>query len=213
MRVTGIIDLSHEVKDAMPVHPYDGVVELRRDRELLRDGYTNSRLSTGMHAGTHIDAPAHFLECAKNISDYELRHFMGRGCLLDVRGQQLIGYRPEYEDMVRPRDAVILLTGFGQFYGTAEYYLRFSDHPVVEAGLAEFFVRRGITMLGMDLPKPDNYPFPVHKLLLGHDIFIIENMTNLEALLTVPEFELAAFPLKIAAEGSPVRALALCYAD
>ena len=205
-----VVDLSHRITDGMPVHPFDGAVGLSRDKEIQRDGYTNSRLDTGMHAGTHVDAPAHFLACGRDIGEYDVDRFYGRGRLLDVRGQSSIVYNPEYEDMISIGDVVILFTGFGELYGKADYYLRFNDHPVVAIELAEFFVRKSIRMLGMDMPKPDNYPFPVHKLLLEHNIFILENLTNLESLLTASAFEIAAFPLKIAAEGSPVRAVAIC---
>ena len=67
---------------------------------------------------------------------------------------------------------------------------------------------KSLTVLGMDMPKPDNYPFEIHKLLLSRDIFIMENLTNLESLQNVPSFEVMAFPLNIRAEGSIVRAVA-----
>lgn len=203
-----IIDLTHVIVDQMPVHPYDGQVSLHRDRTLERDRFNNSRLTIGMHVGTHIDAPSHFLENSLHVSDYPLDSFIGEGCLLDVRGEDLLVFKSEYEERVHEGSIVLLLTGFGALYGTSDYYQRFADHPVVAPELAHFFVRKKIKMLGMDMPKPDNYPFDIHKLLLQNNIFIMENLTNLEGLLGVPQFEVIALPLKIQAEGSPVRAVA-----
>jgi kynurenine formamidase len=202
------LDLSHTIDDRMPVHPYDGEVSLFRDKTLEQDKYNNSRLTTGMHAGTHIDAPGHFLESSLYISDYPLERFMGDGCLLDVRGETVISFREEYEHIVGEGSIVLLLTGLGTLYRTPAYYQGFNDHPLVDVSLAEFFCRKRIKMLGLDTPKPDNYPFEIHRLLLSKGIFILENLTNLEALVGVPEFEVIAFPLKIRAEGSPVRAVA-----
>jgi kynurenine formamidase len=203
-----IIDLSHVIQDNMPVHPYDGSVNVHEDKILAKDKYNNSRLETGMHAGTHIDAPRHFLNSDMYISDYDLERFIGRGCLLDVRGENNITLKDEYYNIVNEDDIVLLFTGFSSIYGQTDYYERFNNHPIVDPELANFFVEKKIKMLGMDMPKPDNYPFEIHKLLLNNNIFIMENLTNLERLLDKTSFEVIAFPLKIKAEASIVRAVA-----
>ena len=203
-----IIDLSHVIRDNMPVHPYDAAVKLYEDKVLDKDKYNNSRLETGMHAGTHIDAPRHFLDHELFISDFQLERFAGNGCLLDVRGETIISLKDEYEEMVKENDIVLLLTGFSSSYGKEDYYKNFDNHPLVDTELADFFCRKKIKMLGMDMPKPDNYPFNIHKLLLGKNILILENLTNLESLVNIPSFEVFAFPLKIRAEASIVRAVA-----
>lgn len=203
-----IIDLSHVIQDDMPVHPYDGVVKVYEDKILDKDKYNNSRLETGMHAGTHIDAPRHFLNSEMYISDFALEQFAGCGCLLDVRGENIIYFKEEYYELVQEDDIVLLFTGFSSLYGEACYYERFNNHPTVDIKLADFFVKKKVKMLGMDMPKPDNYPFEIHKLLLNNNIFIMENLTNLEKLLNISSFEVLAFPLKIRAEASIVRAVA-----
>ena len=63
-------------------------------------------------------------------------------------------------------------------------------------------------MIGFDMPSPDRFPFESHKMLLKNEIFILENLCNIEKLLNAKEFKIAAFPLKIEAEGSLVRAVA-----
>ena len=55
-----------------------------------------------------------------------------------------------------------------------EYYI---NQPVIDEGLADFFVEKNIKMLGMDLPSPDNYPFEIHKKLFANNILIVENLT------------------------------------
>ena len=201
------IDLSHEITDNMPVHPYDYKVRLYEDKVLEKDKFTNSRLETGMHAGTHIDAPRHFLNRDSYISDFPLDQFAGNGCLLDVRGETTISLKPQYE-RIQQGDIVLLLTGFSTLYGHADYYENFDNHPIVDLEFANFLCEKKIKMLGMDTPKPDNYPFDIHKLLLSNDILIMENLTNLNQLKGISNFEVYAFPLKIRAEGSIVRAVA-----
>ncbi len=203
--MTKLIDLSREINDDMPVHPYDESVKLQQDKFLETDNYNNFRLETGLHAGTHIDTPLHLTDRETFINELPLDSFMGNGCLLDVRSENVIKYKQEYSEVVSRDDIVLLFTGHDQKYGTEEY---FTDHPVIEQELAEFFIEQEIKMLGMDLPSPDKYPFEIHKLLFANDILLIENLTNLAPLLSVNNFEIMAFPLKIKAEASLTRVVA-----
>ncbi|MDG5814149.1 hypothetical protein QA601_03600 [Chitinispirillales bacterium ANBcel5] len=65
-----------------------------------------------------------------------------------------------------------------------------------------------VKIIGIDIPSPDKFPFEEHIKLLDNNILILENLTNLEPLLKVSKFDLFAFPLKIHAEASLVRAVA-----
>ncbi|MTI49961.1 cyclase family protein [Sporosalibacterium faouarense] len=199
------IDLSHDIINNMPVHPYDDPVKLYQDKFLDKDKYNNFKLEIGMHAGTHIDTPMHLTNKITYINEIPLDNFMGNGCLLDVRGQNVITYKEKYADMVLENDVVILYTGWYEKFGAKEY---FSEHPVVNKELAEFFIQRKIKILGLDLPSPDQYPFDIHKMLFHNDILIIENLTNLSKLISAKKFEIMSFPLKIRSEASMVRVVA-----
>ena len=203
--MTKLIDLSHEIKDDMAVHPYDKSVDLYQDKFLKNDEYNNFRLEIGMHAGTHIDTPMHLTERETFINEISLDRFIGKGCLLDVRNENVIKYREKYSDIVNKNDIVLLFTNHDNKYGKEDY---FKNHPVIDKELAEFFIKKNIKMLGMDLPSPDKYPFKIHKMFFNNDIFIIENMTNLSQLLFVNNFEIIAFPLKIKAGASIIRVVA-----
>jgi len=63
-------------------------------------------------------------------------------------------------------------------------------------------------MIGIDWASPDLEPYPIHEILLNNNILILENLTNLDFLLSGPAFEIFAFPLKINADSSIVRAVA-----
>ncbi len=200
------IDLSRDIFNAMPVHPYDDKVRLYQDKFLDKDKYVNFKLEIGMHSGTHIDTPMHLTDRETYIHAIPLDRFTGRGVLLDVRGESIIKFKAEYSAMVKEDDIVLLFTGHGDKYGTEEYY---TGHPVVDGEMADFFAERKIKMLGMDLPSPDNYPFEIHKKLFAKDILIIENLTSLSELINVNNFEVIAFPLKIRAEASMARVAAI----
>ena len=59
------------------------------------------------------------------------------------------------------------------------------------------------------MPSPDNGEFKIHKKLFENDIFILENLTNLNKLLYSEEIQIFAQPLKIQGEASLVRAIAV----
>ncbi len=199
------IDLSYTIENGLPTHPYDDELKLYQNRFLDKHKYNDSRLETGMHVGTHIDAVSHLMDSNVLIKDYPIDKFIGNGCLLDVREQNIITMQEEYIDIVEENDIVLLYTGFDKQFGSKEY---FTNHPIVEKQLAQFFVNKRIKMVGIDLPSPDKYPFEIHKILFEKDILIIENMKNLGSLLNIDRFEIIALPLKIKAEASPVRVVA-----
>ena len=199
------IDLSHDIIDGMPIYPGDGPVKLYQEKFLEGDEYNSFRLEIGMHAGTHIDTPMHLTNSKITIDKIALDTFVGQGCLLDVRNEDIIKYKEEYLDKVSENDIVLLYTNYDYKYGTEEYYTK---HPVIAKELADFFIHKKIKMIGIDFPSPDRYPFEIHKKLFEHVILIIENLTNLWKLLYVDKFEVIAFPLKIKAEASMVRVVA-----
>ena len=55
------IDVSVPIADGMLHWPDDPGVSLRRVLDIDHDGVNVSELSLGVHTGTHIDAPMHFL--------------------------------------------------------------------------------------------------------------------------------------------------------
>ncbi|HNT30304.1 MAG TPA: cyclase family protein, partial [bacterium] len=110
------------------------------------------------------------------------------------------------ESVTLPTQAMLLLwTGYDSHFRLPDYY---AAHPVCTEAFAEALVDLGVQLLGMDTPSPDREPFAVHKLLLGHEILIVENLTNLESLVFAEHFELMALPMKFEAEGAFVRVIA-----
>lgn len=200
-----LIDLSHRIEHNMPVYPGDTKTNLYQERFLDTDKYNNHLLEINMHAGTHIDSPMHLTDSKKYISELPLNSFIAKGCILNVKNQAVIKYKDEYKELVKENSIVLLYTGFDEYYGTNEYY---ENHPCIDMELCEFLIGKKIKMLGMDTPSPDKFPFLIHKSLFKNNIYILENLTNLNLLLGVKNFEVIAFPLKINADSSITRAVA-----
>jgi kynurenine formamidase len=199
------IDLSHPFNSHMPIYPGDEALELQRIKSFENDGHTNFRFKTSLHTGTHIDGPMHMTTSRQFIGDISIERLIGTGCLLNVDGENNILRKVEYESILMPDTIVVIRTGFGEKYGSEEY---FAKHPTVSIELAQLFVKKRVKMICIDTPSPDSAPYPVHTLLLENRILIAENLINLEKLLDVQQFEIIALPLRILADSSPARIIA-----
>jgi len=200
-----LIDLSLRIENGMQIHPDDAEVRIMQDKFIKTDKYVNHILRAGMHSGTHIDTPMHGIESDTYVSEIPLSKFMGRGYIIDAKDQEVVTFKNEYFEEIKEDDIVLIYTGHIKKYGQSEYY---SNHPVIDDELAQFLVDKKVKMVGIDAPSIDKVPHELHKLLFKNDIFIIENLSNLDELLFVEDFEIMAFPLKILAEASMVRVVA-----
>lgn len=199
-----VIDLTYPTTALMPSCPDDKPTKLEQIKTLGVHGYNDYQLTTSMHVGTHIDGPAHMLESTLKISSFPACYFMGPGVLIDARNKTIDATLLEGK-IIKPDSIVFVFTGHGKKWGSGDYY---TNHPVVHQDFAQALIPYKINMLGLDLPSPDNAPYEIHKTLLKRNILIIENLANLELLIDVPEFTVAAFPLNIEADSCPARVVA-----
>ena len=199
------IDLTHTFDDRMPVYPGDPEAQLYPTADINSDGYNDFKIESGMHVGTHIDAPLHMLAEGRHISETDVNSFIAAGQLVDARNQN--PFSSELTDLkkIKPGDIVLVFTGFGPKFGHPNYYRKY---PEFSLEFAHRLVKAKISAVGMDTPSPDGPPFPVHKMLLAENILIIENLTNLDKLLGVSRFRVMAFPLKLKADSAPARVIA-----
>jgi len=197
------IDLTRTITSELPCWPND----LFKLEQIVHYGFViDNILHTAMHIGTHIDVAQHMIEGGKSLCQYPPEKFIGRGVLLDARNRESVDVDLLANADVRSGDIVLVLTGSEAHYGTPAYFDRY---PIFTEAFGHKLVELGVKMVGMDSPSPDYYPFPVHKIVLAHDVLIIEMMTHLEKLIGIPDFEVIALPPKFDTAGAFVRAIAV----
>lgn len=199
------VDLTHTFNQTMPVYPGDPVPKLEQTAFIGDHGYNEFHLSTGMHIGTHMDAPLHMVSDGGLISEVEAARFFGRGRLIEARGRQSISGDLLSGAELCQGDIVIVNSGWHERFWNSDYYEAF---PEVTREFAEQLVDANVSILALDTPSPDRPPFAIHKILLGAGVLIIENVTNLRELSNANAFEVVALPAKLACEGAPVRVIA-----
>lgn len=197
------IDLTQTFDNNMPVFPGDAEPEFVKNTDV--DGIVHFNLTTGMHVGTHLDAPMHMISGGKLISDYPPEKFFGRGVVIDARGKSSADENLLAGADIRPGDMVLVCFGWGGKFRDADYY---SNHPVLAENFAKKLVDLKVFLVGTDTPSPDRAPYKVHKILLPRDILILENLLNLEQLIGQANFEVIALPAKFQTEAAPCRVIA-----
>ncbi len=200
-----IVDLTHTLYHEMPVFPGEKSPGLTRDPLPESAGYVTHRLETNMHTGTHMDAPMHAKSGELTIDSYPAEFFIGKAVVLDVRGEAIIRMRKEWFSVFEKYPIILFCSGYDKKWGDDKYYY---DYPVFEDEVALELKNRGVRIVGFDSPSPDKSPFRFHSIFLEGDRFMIENLAKLDQLLEVSEVEFMAFPLKIRAEASLIRAVA-----
>ncbi len=185
------IDLSVPINQSTPVYPGDLKIEFTAGGVLEKDGYLDYRVCIGTHVGTHIDAPAHMVKNGKNLDEFPIENFIGDGVYVEIKGR--FSLEAIKNAGIKEGDIVLFHTGMSDMFDKVEY-----------------FVERGVKMVGMDMCSPDYEPYAVHKILLGNNILIAENLTNL-AQLKGKKFKVFALPLKLQVDGAPTRVIASIF--
>ena len=200
-----LIDLSHTFRANMPAYPTDEAPAITQTSFMEKEGYVCYRVETGMHAGTHMDSPMHFFPDGQKICDISLDLLFGRGHLIDARGKTEINSSFLENQSIEEGDIVLIFTGFDKHFGEEKYY---KNYPTLTKDCAEKIIELGVKMIGSDTPSPDYPPFDAHKILLSKGVLILENLTNLETLLGIRDFEIIALPPKFETEAAPARIVA-----
>jgi arylformamidase len=166
-----------------------------------------STMRMSVHVGTHTDAPLHFDVAGRDMASVDLRAYIGRCRVVDVRGEGSPNEIPAH----LLTDAI--LDGCERIlFRTSQSH----DHRVFDANFcavgpkaAQRLVDKGMLLVGIDTPSIDH---AVSKDLQGHhalyrgSVAILENLD----LRGVPagDYELIALPLRIVgSDSSPVRAI------
>ena len=205
------IDLTHVIRPGMPVYPGTESPLFEVGSSMEEHGFREKRITMFSHTGTHMDAPAHILPGGKTLDQFPVETFRGRGCVVDVRevGAWIeVGHLESLGDAIRGSDFVLLWSGWDDKWGAPEY---FEGFPVLTPEAARWLVATELKGVGLDMISVDatgSEDFPVHKILLGAEIVLVENLTGIEAL-PPSGFEFSCHPLLLEeADGAPVRAVA-----
>ncbi len=169
-----------------------------------------SRMSGGMHTGTHLDAPLHFVEDGRGVEELDLRTLIGTAQVVEIYGRDAITDADlERAGLAAGVERVLFKTNNTR-RGLLHDPTFHRDYVGVAPSAARWLVAQGVLLVGIDYLSVGSYDVNVetHRILLGAGVVIVEGLV----LTDVPAgtYTLAALPPKVqGAEGSPCRAVLL----
>ena len=204
-----IYDITLPISETIPVWPGQPSIQIEPLSTVSKDGSAVSRLSFSSHTGTHVDAPAHFVEGGDTVDEIGPDKLIGLCRVLDFTwlkpGEGISDSHLEQYDIVAG-ERILLKTVNSQLLHNESFT---SEYVHVSLEGASYLAQKGIALVGMDylgIEKKGSPGHPVHTELLKKGIVIVEGI-DLENV-SAGEYELICLPLKIVGcDGSPARAL------
>lgn len=226
---TRIVDLTHPLAEKYPAWPGDAKpFEAAMNATIAKHGYFTRRVSFLEHFGTHLDAPAHFVEGQPTVEKIPAERLFALAVILDVRAEaakdadyQLAAAKIEAWEKKNgriPAGAIVLLrTGWARRWPDQTRY-RNADpsgamhFPGFSVEATKLLLARRVAALGIDALSVDygaSKDFAVHKLSHSAGLYHLENLADLSALPESGAFLIVA-PIKLeGGSGGPARVFAL----
>ena len=209
------IDVSHTIENGLITYPGlpAPVICDFLSREASRKSYAGGtefqigRIDMVANTGTYVDSPFHRYDTGKDLSELPLQSLADLDGIVirPSRGGRAVD-REQFEGEDLKGKAVLINTDWDQYWNTSAYV---SGHPFLSRSAAEYLVRAGAVLVGIDslnIDDTSDLTRPVHTILLRNDIPIVEHLCKL-GQLPFRGFKFFAVPVKVRAFGTfPVRA-------
>lgn len=228
-----IIDLTHAFDKDTIYWPTAPGFELEKRGWTVTDQgyfYAANLFKAPEHGGTHLDAPIHFAKGGWTVEQIPVEHLIGAACVLHLApmiqnqvdyqiGVQEVKNWEQHHGSIQACQFILFHTGWDRYWGNKRKYLgsatlgdtQHLHFPGLAPELANYLETAGIKGVGLDTASLDygqSRDFRAHRILLGSNIFGLENLANL-AKLPATGAELIVAPMKITqGTGGPTRVLA-----
>jgi arylformamidase len=197
-----IIDVTVPLRSDMPIYDKNPGVRLTRV-QAIEDGETAnlSELELGVHTGTHVDAPLHFIENGDATETLPLEVLIGPAHVVDateldgpIDADSLAGL-----DLPKDADRLILKTRNSELWARSEFT---RDFIRLTADGARLLIGRGVRLVALDYLSIGDAD--AHRVLLGSGIVALEGL-DLREVEPGP-YELVCLPLRLeGSDGAPAR--------
>lgn len=218
-----LIDLSHTIENGLvtykglPAPVICDYLSREQSKQFYEEGtsFQIGKIEMVSNTGTYIDCPFHRFADGKDLAETGLEAVTDlKGVLVHAPYSLSSAISVEHFKGIQISGCAVLIhTGWDRFWNTELY---FDKHPFLTREAAEYLRKAGAKLVGIDAHNIDDTQHnerPVHSILLGAGILIVEHLCNLAAL-SGREFVFSAVPPKIKGMGTfPVRALAKVYAN
>jgi arylformamidase len=207
-----IYDISVPLRNDLPTYPGDPGIQITDWLSLEKGDAANvSRVNFGAHTGTHIDAPAHFIQGARRLESLPLDVLIGEVEVVAVPDTVLSIDRSFIEQHCRGETERILFKTRNSAFWTDQATTFREDFTYLELEAAISLAEEGVRLVGIDYLSIEQFGsknHETHLALLSRDVIILEglNLTGVEP----GKYELICLPLRLRSgpgDGAPARAV------
>lgn len=178
---------------------------LERRRTSRGDHNNSSAVTMSLHAGTHMDAPFHFVPDGKTIDQLPLDLFIGPALVHAVDAGRYITAAHVEAIELDGISRVLFKTRNSELLQHSDYE---ADFVAFSVEAAEALVAKGVKLVGLDylsVAHAGEEQVPVHRSFLDHGVALLEGVDL--SRIEPGRYELICFPLRIrGADGAPCRA-------
>ena len=205
-----IYDICLPISPELPVWPGDPQVVLEKVSSMDAGAHDNvSRLACGVHVGTHVDAPHHFLNDHRTVESLSLDILVGPACVVQIPEDVAVIDAQVLDHAAIPpgTERLLLKTRNSNLWKRGENVFD-TGFVGVSADGAEWLVQHNLKLVGIDYLSvaPYHQSIPTHRALLTAGIVIIEGL-DLSAVAP-GNYSLYCLPIKlVGSDGAPARTI------
>jgi arylformamidase len=204
------VDISVPISAGLPVWPGDPQIEIERYRLISEGNNSNdSRIACSVHSGTHVDAPAHFIENGTSVEQLPLETLMGPVTVIELLEAERIEPELLEAQALAPETRRLLIKTKNSALWANPDHQFVPDFVALSSESARWIVNKGVDLVGIDYLSiqmfKDTGPL-THRILLDAGVIIVEGLDLRQA--APGEYQLCCLPIKLAGcEGAPARAV------
>jgi arylformamidase len=198
-----LFDISVPIHEAMIIWPGDPAVQLERVSSISAGAPCNvSRLDLGVHTGTHVDAPLHFVEGAAAVEGLPLESMLGWADVVDTVGSGVLdGATLASLPLPAQSERLLFKTASPSLWEHDEFVPDFAE---LNGDGARYLVARGVSLVGIDYLSVGDED--AHRVLLGAGVVALEGL-DLRGI-EPGRYRFVCLPLRIVgSDGAPARAI------
>ena len=209
MKTKTIYDISLPISESLVVWPGDKLVTITQPKHLDRgDEATVSHLSLGVHVGTHVDAPAHFLSKGLSVNDIDLNALVGPALVVEALEADVLSAKVLENLSISASVERVLFRTRNSEHWEANHNEFNKDYVGITEDGARWLVSKGIRLVGMDYLSVAAFDetTATHQVLLEAGVVLVEGLNM--SCVSAGMYDFICLPLKIeGAEGAPARAI------
>jgi arylformamidase len=205
-----IHDISLPVSPDLPVWPGDPKIVLERIRAISAgDASNDSRIDCSVHSGTHVDAPAHFIDGGASVDRLPLAVLVGPAEVVSLPDVDRISSGDlEALNLAGNTRRLLLKTRNSELWEAPSPHFD-PDYVALDSGAARWIVEKGIRLVGVDYLSVQRFAdrdATTHRVLLEAGVVIVEGL-NLTSVAP-GRYRLVCLPLKlVGSDGAPARTI------